>query len=461
MNSPIDPYYLWLGIPPGVQPPHHYRLLGLSTFERDLDVIENASQLRTHFLNRQIHGPHGDLARRVLKEIVHATDVLMDPSRRAAYDQQIRKQAERQGRPVDDFDQPAQAEARPILPPHLAQQAAATGQPEGAPPTLPPQRNPQSQFEEAPFGPEANPSNDVRIKSPVRERRRSRSWQVALLVLLMFLPAHGLLLWIGYRIAFRNDEGTSPEIESQDFQGESPGVTAPTSGLARWPKYGIAIQTGESATWGNVKNWMDWNDDWTIELWVQRKPTAGFQPLVGVLPPRRRADNRWQGWVLGVETPEPGRDSLVLRVNGSTTPLVTVPNLSGSPSDFVHVSLVSRSEAVTIFWDGNRTGEVPLQQFVANIPAQANLWLGNAASLTPSGALDGNFRGLRVSSVARYTVPFKPLRNWLPDEATQLLPDLETRRVNSNQDQQPIVDRSGQGRRGTLEGANWFEWGNS
>ena len=454
MNSPFDPYYLWLGIPPGAQPPHHYRLLGLSAFERDLDVIENASQLRSHFLSRQSQGPHGDLARRVLKEIDHATDILMDPTRRDEYDQQILKQAERQGRPVDDFYLPAQVEARPILPPHLTQNASEVGPSVSSPPPPPSER----QSEETPAGSGASSTGDFRVRTPVRPRRRTRSWQVALLVLLMFLPAHGLLLWIGYRIAFQPNNRTSPEIESPDFQTESPNLTTPTSGLARWPKYGIAIQAGEAATWGNIQDWMDWNGEWTIELWVQRRPTEGFQPFVGVLPPRRQADNRWQGWVLGVETPEPGRDSLVLRVNGSNS-LLTVSDLPGSPSDFVHVSLVSRSQAVTIFWDGVRLGEVPLQQLTTNIPARANLWLGNAASLTPSGALDGYFRGLRVSSVARHTKPFKPLRNWLPDESTQLLPDLETRRVNASQDQQPIVDRSGQGHRGTLEGANWFEWG--
>ena len=67
MTAPFDPYYLWLGIPPDVQPPHHYRLLGLSTFENDLDVIEHASQLRLHYLNRQVHGPHGEVAQRLIQ----------------------------------------------------------------------------------------------------------------------------------------------------------------------------------------------------------------------------------------------------------------------------------------------------------------------------------------------------------------------------------------------------------
>jgi hypothetical protein len=462
MNSSIDPYYLWLGIPPGVQPPHHYRLLGLSAFERDLDVIENASQLRTHFLRRQLHGPHGDLARRMLKEIDHATDVLLDPSQRDAYDQHMLQQAERLGRPIDDFCLPAQVQPRPILPPHLAQNAVGTTPAAAIPPALPSRQSDGTSSEDRlQANGVSSSSMEFRGKSPIRERRRSRGWQVGLLVLLMFLPAHGLLLWIGYRIAFRQGNESPQEVESPEFQIESPGTAAPTSGLARWPKYGIAIQVGEAATWKEVSDWLDWQEDWTIELWVQRKLKAGFQPFVGMLPPKRSGDNRWQGWVLGVESTELGREQLVLRVNGRSSPQFAASDLSGSPGDFVHVSLVSRSQAVTIFWDGKRIGEVPLQQFTDNIPAQANLWLGNAASLTPAGALDGHVRGLRVSSVARYSKPFKPLKNWLPDESTQLLPDLETRRANSNQDPQPVIDRSGQGRRGTLEGSHWFEWGES
>ena len=35
----FDPYHKWLGIPPKDQPPNHYRLLGLSLFESDPEVI--------------------------------------------------------------------------------------------------------------------------------------------------------------------------------------------------------------------------------------------------------------------------------------------------------------------------------------------------------------------------------------------------------------------------------------
>ena len=43
MSVSFDPYHKWLGILPKDQPPHHYRLLGLETFEDDLQVIEAAA----------------------------------------------------------------------------------------------------------------------------------------------------------------------------------------------------------------------------------------------------------------------------------------------------------------------------------------------------------------------------------------------------------------------------------
>ena len=44
VQNDFDPYYKWLGIPPGEQPPNHYRLLGVSLFEPDADVIDAADQ---------------------------------------------------------------------------------------------------------------------------------------------------------------------------------------------------------------------------------------------------------------------------------------------------------------------------------------------------------------------------------------------------------------------------------
>ena len=48
MSAPFDPYYRWLGIPPGEQPPNHYRLLGVQLFEaaKVLQVLVSHSRQR-------------------------------------------------------------------------------------------------------------------------------------------------------------------------------------------------------------------------------------------------------------------------------------------------------------------------------------------------------------------------------------------------------------------------------
>ena len=42
-RMPMDPYHVWLGIPPEEQPPNHYRLLGIAMFESQPDVIATAA----------------------------------------------------------------------------------------------------------------------------------------------------------------------------------------------------------------------------------------------------------------------------------------------------------------------------------------------------------------------------------------------------------------------------------
>ncbi len=90
MTSAFDPYYVWLGIPPHEQPPNHYRLLGIACFEDDPEVIEQAAERQLAFLRQQRTTPYRDLAERLEKEVQAARRVLLDPNKKAAYDQSLR-----------------------------------------------------------------------------------------------------------------------------------------------------------------------------------------------------------------------------------------------------------------------------------------------------------------------------------------------------------------------------------
>lgn len=90
MDDAFDPYHKWLGIPPAEQPPDHYRLLGLSTFEDDPTVIESsADRQMTHVRTFQT-GPHAGCSQRLLNEIAAARLCLLKPRRKAEYDQALR-----------------------------------------------------------------------------------------------------------------------------------------------------------------------------------------------------------------------------------------------------------------------------------------------------------------------------------------------------------------------------------
>ena len=90
MSEGFDPYYRWLGIPPKEQPPNHYRLLGLELFEADPALIDSFALRHTSFLRDITDGPHLADAQRLLNELAAARRCLLDPQRKAAYDDDLR-----------------------------------------------------------------------------------------------------------------------------------------------------------------------------------------------------------------------------------------------------------------------------------------------------------------------------------------------------------------------------------
>ncbi|MGH7135341.1 MAG: hypothetical protein ACREHD_06345, partial [Pirellulales bacterium] len=90
MGQAFDPYHKWLGIPPAEQPPNHYRLLGLTLFESDTDVILSAAEQRiAHVRTFQI-SQYAELSQRILNELAAARVCLLNAQRKAAYDAHLR-----------------------------------------------------------------------------------------------------------------------------------------------------------------------------------------------------------------------------------------------------------------------------------------------------------------------------------------------------------------------------------
>ncbi len=100
----FDPYHKWLGIRPEEQPANHYRLLALGLFEDDADAIANAADQRMLLVRNFQTGRASAVSQKLLNEITAARLCLLSPEKKAAYDEQLRKQLEPQTAP----EQPAE-----------------------------------------------------------------------------------------------------------------------------------------------------------------------------------------------------------------------------------------------------------------------------------------------------------------------------------------------------------------
>jgi hypothetical protein len=103
MSEPFDPFRKWLGIPPKDQPPNHYRLLGIATFENDPDVIENAATRQMAHVRTFKNSKHASLSQRILTELSAAKLCLLSPEQKPAYDAQLRGQLAAAGRLSDSM----------------------------------------------------------------------------------------------------------------------------------------------------------------------------------------------------------------------------------------------------------------------------------------------------------------------------------------------------------------------
>ena len=111
MSAGFDAYHVWLGIPPEEQPPNCYRLLGIPLFENRAELIEHAADQRTAHLKSLGAGKHTAWAQRLLNEVAGARVRLLDPYKKAIYDQRLRQElgAREQGRGKSDEGPGAQA----------------------------------------------------------------------------------------------------------------------------------------------------------------------------------------------------------------------------------------------------------------------------------------------------------------------------------------------------------------
>jgi curved DNA-binding protein CbpA len=116
MADAFDPYHKWLAIPPEDQPLNAYRLLGVKVFESDPDVISNAADARMAHVRTFQAGKHSALSQKLLNELSTARVLLLDPAKRAAYDQTLRAATPRPMVVPVGVVAPVTAQAAPVAP---------------------------------------------------------------------------------------------------------------------------------------------------------------------------------------------------------------------------------------------------------------------------------------------------------------------------------------------------------
>lgn len=91
MAESFDPYLRWLGIRDPERPPNHYRLLGVSPFEDDPDVLSSAADRQMSHVRTFQTGPHSAESQRLLNELAAAKICLLNREKKAAYDAELRR----------------------------------------------------------------------------------------------------------------------------------------------------------------------------------------------------------------------------------------------------------------------------------------------------------------------------------------------------------------------------------
>ena len=207
----FDPYRMWLGIPPREQPPNHYRLLGVGQFESDADAISNAADRQMAHVRSFQSGQHSKISQQILNELSTARVCLLNASKKAAYDAQLRAQAAplETPPPLQSVPRPPQSVSPPprsVPPPPPSTAVPPPPSEASAPPvSVPPP--PSTAVPPPPSGASAPPVSAPPVAlpkesvldgitwTPYRWRRREHPLSTVLLVLFVLALGIGLVVW--------------------------------------------------------------------------------------------------------------------------------------------------------------------------------------------------------------------------------------------------------------------------
>jgi hypothetical protein len=434
MADDFDPYYTWLGIPPEEQPADHYRLLGVRRFESNADVITNAMDQRMHYLRSLQVGKRSALSQKILNEVSSAGVVLLDPKRRAEYDQQIKCKEAKDGKTAS-AGAPA-ATSPPAAPPAAAPKTTrplpvASSLPKAAPLPLPAAGSSMS----------ASPASVVVTSAPAgrEEKQPAKPWPLKSPVVLggASFAAVAIIGLVGL-IVVKSMQGPKPNTDRNNngtVTEKRPGKDKPKNGgtadntkkpkqpvvdpvipVAAWVKdadsrqlFVLDFDKRASMEIDQTAPWVSLAKNTTIEGWFKlRLDTPQTMSLFGTRSGGSSGQPP-QGWMLvarrAVES-EKMADQLLLEVWKNGGQVVQFRSPLPRPTEWHHVALVSSAAKEWLLYvDGKEAFRYPAESGLT--VSGADLHLGDDVNRR-GGGLEGQVCGLRLSDTVRYEKPFSP-----------------------------------------------------
>lgn len=411
MNE-FDPYHTWLGIPPEEQPPNHYRLLGITLFESEGEVIRNAADQRMAYLKTFGTGQHSGLSQKLLNEVSAAKVCLLNEAKKHAYDDELRKQT-------------AQNRANP---------------PPAAPPSSP--AGPEREGDSARSQVVVDATRPARLRSRRYPLAGSKWAKPAVLALLLFI----VLVCVASPLLFHMSE--KPPVNPDEHGNGNGGVvkrdeetTEPGAGEINKPKSPVhhALRFNGTDSFLEIPTLLyDGSHPITAEAIV--RPDLELEDGA-IIATTERA-----GFAV-CATPEHWRFEMHNERQYVRALSDGPPKLNKS----AHVAGVFDGRQLFLFVDGKKQGSTPK---LGGVFKASRFPITIGASPSGESLCDYPFKGdvrqVRLSRIARYSADFEPPSEFTADEDTILL-------LRLDEGKGPTVrDTSADNHIGTIHSSEWI-----
>jgi hypothetical protein len=507
MPETFDPYYTWLGIPPNEQPADHYRLLGIRRFEENREVISHAADQRMAHVRSFQTGPAARDSQRVLNELSKAAGCLLNPRRKAMYDQHLQSasvtsRAEEARLPpqkiaVDAVDAQVPAIRTGAKPPARSKPvprrtrqlrfalgglgavllvgAVVIWMMSGGPaPTPTVSSSSPSTSPDAPGNAAAVASIETlpgRRSAPGANSSSSDTTKVVEEPSVISsespttIPPSGSTgtdrkvatdpakTSLADPPAVKPPSSAPPTVSTAETKAPSNTEVGPTADPEIPVGRPKALRFGGSdrVELANSRGLIDFTKPFTVETWVRFAPGGSAHWITGdfIIGPNHPEvpSNSVAGWQLFIQQTQNNRH----RVAFSTR--------NGYASDFPekentwhHIAACSDASQLTVYVDGRRSANGKLDLLQKSFaPSPIPIHLGSHGYLhtnQPPG-LTGDVQAFRLSSACRYSATFEPASSWAKDADTLVLLDF------ANSTGKEVSDISGHGRHGVVYGARW------